>query len=70
MNTKTEALLVRPAQAAAILGVGRSTIYHLIETGEVPSVRLGTGIVRVPIAALKRIAAGASVESDGGGEAA
>jgi excisionase family DNA binding protein len=66
MNTKTEVLLVRPAQAATMLGVGRSTIYHLIETGEVPSVRLGNGIVRVPIAALKRIAAGASAESSGG----
>jgi excisionase family DNA binding protein len=64
MNAKTEALLVRPMQAAIMLGVGRSTVYRLIEEGALPSVRLG-GIVRIPLSAIRRIASGASVESSG-----
>jgi len=47
-----------------MLGVGRSTVYRLIEEGALPSVRLG-GIVRIPLSAIRRIASGASVESSG-----
>jgi len=34
-------------EAAVYLQVGRSTIYELISSGEVPSVRLGKRIVRI-----------------------
>jgi excisionase family DNA binding protein len=45
-------LLLRPAEAAELLGVGRSQIYSLLATGELPSVRVGHS-VRVPVGALK-----------------
>ncbi len=45
-------LLVRPAEAAEILGLGRSKIYQLLASGELPSVRIGKSI-RVPIEALR-----------------
>ena len=38
-------------QAAKILGIGRSTAYELVHTGDTPSLRLGRRIV-VPIAPL------------------
>ena len=46
-------LLYRPAEAAELLGVGRSKVYALLATGEIPSVRVGKS-VRVPAAALRR----------------
>jgi excisionase family DNA binding protein len=38
-------------QAAKLLGIGRSTAYELIHTGDIPSLRLGRRIV-VPMARL------------------
>jgi len=46
-------LLLRPAEAAELLGVGRSKIYALLASGEVPSVRVGHS-VRVPLQALRQ----------------
>jgi excisionase family DNA binding protein len=52
-----EKLLLRVAEAAELIGVSRSKMYELISSGAVPSVRLEEGrIVRVPLAALKKIA--------------
>jgi len=48
-----ERLLLRPAEAAEVLGVGRSKIYALLAAGELPGVRVGKS-VRVPVAALER----------------
>ena len=48
-----EKLLLRPSEAGDALGVGRSKIYALLKTGEIPSIRLG-GSLRVP-AAMARI---------------
>ena len=45
-------LLLKPHEAAELLGVGRSKIYALLAAGELPSVRLGHS-VRVPVGALK-----------------
>ena len=45
-------LLLRPAEAADALGIGRSKIYHLFAIGEVPSIRIG-GSVRVPVDELR-----------------
>ena len=47
-----ERLLIRPAEAAQALGIGRSKIYELIASGAIPSVRIGRA-VRVPIQELK-----------------
>ena len=44
-------LLVRPEDAARVLGVGRTKVYELIRPGALRSVRVG-GLRRVPVAAL------------------
>lgn len=44
-------LLLRPEEAAAVLGVGRSTLYELLAAGAVESVLIGKSR-RVPVAAL------------------
>ena len=56
VETKLERLLLRPAEAAEILGVSRSKLYELIAQGKIPSVRLDDGrLIRVPLAALKAL---------------
>lgn len=51
-----ERLLLRPAEAAAMLGISRSRCYQLLQRGELPSFRLG-GSVRVPVEDLRRMIA-------------
>ena len=46
-----EPLLVRVEEAARILSLSRSTIYEMLDAGELPSVRRGTAR-RIPVAAL------------------
>lgn len=43
----TDALLLRPAEAAELLQVSRSKLYQLAQAGEIPVVRLA-GSVRIP----------------------
>jgi prophage regulatory protein len=45
-------LLLRPNEAAEVLGLGRSKTYDLIARGVIPAVRIGKSI-RVPIEALR-----------------
>jgi len=40
-------------EAAEAIGVGRSKVYELLASGELPSIRIG-GSVRVPVDALQR----------------
>jgi excisionase family DNA binding protein len=40
---------LKPMEVAAILGVGRSRIYQLLQSRELASIRVGVGI-RVPLA--------------------
>lgn len=47
-----EPLLVRVEEAARILCLSRSTIYEMMDAGELPSVRRGTAR-RIPVAALR-----------------
>jgi len=52
-----ERILLRPAEAAEMIGVSWSKIYELIASGAIPSVRLQDGrMIRVPAAALKALA--------------
>jgi excisionase family DNA binding protein len=41
-------------QAAKLLGIGRSTAYELVRTGDIPSLRLGRRIV-VPTAGMAQL---------------
>ncbi len=47
-------LLLRPIEAAEILGIGRSKAYQLMADGTLPTVRIGKKSVRVPADALRR----------------
>ena len=48
-----EQLLLRPIEAAAVLGLGRAKTYELIRDHTLPSVRIGKS-VRVPAESLRR----------------
>ncbi len=52
--TTLEPILVRPEEAAKLLGLGRSKLYALLADGTLPSIKLGRA-VRVPVAALAAI---------------
>ncbi len=58
-NTKVEPLFVRPAQVAVILQVSRAKAYALINSGAIPSVKIGASL-RVPFAALRELAESAT----------
>ena len=45
-------LLLRPLEAAEAIGIGRSKVYELLASGELPSLRIG-GSVRVPVDKLR-----------------
>ncbi|MBA2669255.1 MAG: helix-turn-helix domain-containing protein [Gemmatimonadetes bacterium] len=45
-------LLLRPVEAAEVIGIGRSKVYELLASGELPSIRIG-GCIRVPVEALR-----------------
>jgi excisionase family DNA binding protein len=40
-DPNTIAKLLKPSEVAALLGVSKSFIYHLLQTGVIPVVRLG-----------------------------
>lgn len=44
-------LLLRPEEAALMLGIGRTKVYELIRSGALRSVRVG-GLRRIPATAL------------------
>lgn len=45
-------LLLKPSEAAEMLGVGRSKVYAMLASGELPILRVGS-LVRVPTEALR-----------------
>jgi len=47
-----EPLLVTPAEAVAMTGIGRTRIYQLLESGDLPSIRIGRS-VRIPLVKLR-----------------
>ena len=54
-----EPLLLRPAEAARLLGVSRAKVYELIAQDKLPGVVHATGSIRISRSALERwIAAG------------
>ena len=47
-----EKLLLKPAEVAELLGIGRTRAYELISCGQLPTVSVGSS-VRVPAEALR-----------------
>lgn len=45
--------LLTPIQVAELLGVGRSTVYELLASGDIPSVRVGRSR-RVPLGSVEK----------------
>lgn len=48
-----ERLLLRPTEAADVIGIGRSKVYELLARGELPSIRID-GSIRVPMDELRQ----------------
>lgn len=59
-----ERLLLRPTEAADLIGMGRAKTYALIREGTIPSIRLGKSL-RVPVDRLREWVA-AQVEAQEG----
>lgn len=53
-----ESLAVSVAEAARLLGIGRTLAYRCVQTGELPSITLG-GRILIPRMALEQIIEGA-----------
>lgn len=49
-----ESLLLTVPEAARLLRISRNTAYELIRQGEIPAVRLGERIIRIPRFALEQ----------------
>jgi len=53
--------MLRPAEAATLIGFARTTIYKLIQTEQIPHCRVGKSI-RIPVAALQNWARNKGME--------
>jgi excisionase family DNA binding protein len=65
MAPTTNELLLRVDAAAARLAVSRTTLYRMVQRGEIPIVRIGSA-VRIPVSSLERWLAD-HVAGQGGG---
>jgi len=63
MAMEQKPLFFKPAEAAIELRCGKSKIYDLINSGEIPSTVIG-GMLRVPRRAIEALAANAIAEPD------
>jgi excisionase family DNA binding protein len=50
-----EQILYRAGEAAKALGVSRTRVYELVQTGDLPHVRLGGKAIRIPKVALEKL---------------
>ena len=57
MTRKTEKLTLTVSEAAQALGLSRNSCYQAVETGTLPSLRIGKRIL-IPRFALERLLAG------------
>ena len=57
MIKKTEKLTLTVSEAAQVLGLSRNSCYQAVETGTLPSLRIGKRIL-IPRFALERLLAG------------
>ena len=56
MPDPAETPFVTALEAGNLLGISRHTVYAAIQSGAIPSIRVGR-LIRVPVAALRRMAA-------------
>lgn len=61
-------MLLRPMEAAELLGLGRSRIYSMLAEGIIPSVRIGERSIRIPVDALRQWVEGQYKEAEGAEE--
>ena len=61
---RIEPLFLRPVEAAYLLGVSRTRMYEMLNTGSIPAVRLDGRTWRIPRAAIVKLATEAMKESD------
>lgn len=47
-------IVLSPAEAMEVLGVGKNTIYRLLNTGKLPAVKIGR-MWRIPVSALDEL---------------
>jgi excisionase family DNA binding protein len=65
-GTVNEREVVRPAEAAAILGIGRGRVLRLVASGELPALRLGPRSLLIPLSGLREwVKARATAEGAG-----
>lgn len=55
-------LAVSPAAAATLLGIGRTTMYELLDAGRIPSIKAGRRRI-IPVKALEEFLALAEVSA-------
>ena len=53
MEINMDKVLLTPVEAATALGIGRSKLYELLQSGRLPSVRIGA-CRRIPAASIHR----------------
>ena len=58
MSSRLEPVVVTVADAAAMLSIGRSRVYELIQGGDLASVKIGASR-RVTIKSIRKLVAGA-----------
>ena len=63
-QTTAPRMMLTPEQAAEALGIGRTTIFALIKSGEIESIRIGR-LRRVPADAIKAYTSRLSTEQNG-----
>src|SRR5690554_4869276 len=61
-----EPLLITPGQAAKLLGVHRTTVYRLLDSGQIPVVLLGSRRMIHKAKLIEQIDASATVNNDSG----
>jgi len=47
-ETKLEPIVYTVGEAAELLGVTKATVYRRIKDGVIPTVKMGTGRIRIP----------------------
>ncbi len=62
-----EQLLLRVDEAARVLGLGRTKVYELVSSGDLPSITVGTSR-RIPAEGLRRWVAGRTAAGGGSGD--